>query len=325
VESGANGGALPHTPLKWVRAIALPSLHSPLSKLHTHKKGGVKMEAKKKRLSRSKSGDAFLFVIISLFAVFMALPFVYSIIQSVKPMEEIFIFPPRLFVKNPTLNNFYEMFQLTNNLWVPFDRYLFNSVFVTFTATFLHFVLSSMAAYSLAKGKFRGRKIIFNTVVISLLFTFQVAAIPQYIIMSKIGMVNTVWALLLPPVAAPLGLLLIKQFMEQLDNAVIESARIDGASEFKLFWRVVMPNIKPAWMTLIIFSFQSIWNREALEFIYDESLKVLPTILRQISSSGLARAGVGSAAAVILMLPPIITFVLAQSNVMETMVHSGIK
>ena len=285
----------------------------------------MKADKGQKRLSRSKGGDIFLFTVILFFAAFMALPFVYSIIQSVKPMEEIFIFPPRLFVKNPTLNNFYEMFQLTNNLWVPFDRYLFNSIFVTVCATFFHVVLSSMAAFALAKGRFKGRQFIFDMVVLSLLFTFEVARVPQYIIMSKMHMIDKIWALLLPPIAAPLGLFLIKQFVGQLNDAIIESARIDGASEISLFWRIIMPNIKPAWMTLIIFSFQTIWNREASEFIYSESLKVLPTILRQISSSGLARAGVGSAAAVVLLIPPIVTFVIAQNNVMETMVHSGIK
>lgn len=284
-----------------------------------------KLRKRGKKINRSIGGDICIFLVLAIVGIFMALPFVYAIVQSLKPLEEIFLFPPRFFVRNPTFDNFFQLSQLTNNLWVPFSRYIFNSFFITIVSTVFHVIFASMAAYPLAKQNVPGGKIIFAIITMALLFNASVTMLPQYIIMSKMSMINTVWALIIPPIGAPLGLFLMKQFMEQIDKAIIEAGKIDGASTFRVFWNIVMPNVKPAWLTLVIFSFQASWNREGLEFIYDENLKVLPTILKQISSSGMARAGVGSAAAVLLMIPPIVTFLVVQSNVLETMSHSGIK
>lgn len=280
----------------------------------------------KVRVNRSRYGDGLIFGFLVIFAAFMGLPFLYAIMQSLKPMEEIFIFPPRFFVRKPTLENFYMLMQYASNLWVPFGRYLFNSLFVTITATAAEVIVCSMAAVVLAKHKFPGRNFIFTIIVLTLLFSYDVTAIPQYVVMAKMGLINNYGALILPAIAVPLGLFLMKQFMESsVPDEIIEAARVDGSGPLKTFWIIVMPMVKPAWLTLIIFSFQTIWSREGLEFIYDESLKVLPTMFRQISASGMARAGIGASAAVILMIPPIITFVLAQSRVIETMAHSGIK
>lgn len=284
-----------------------------------------KLRKRGKKINRSIGGDICIFLVLAIVGIFMALPFVYAIVQSLKPLEEIFLFPPRFFVRNPTFDNFFQLSQLTNNLWVPFSRYIFNSFFITIVSTVFHVIFASMAAYPLAKQNVPGGKIIFAIITMALLFNASVTMLPQYIIMSKMSMINTVWALIIPPIGAPLGLFLMKQFMEQIDKAIIDAGKIDGASTFRVFWNIVMPNVKPAWLTLVIFSFQASWNREGLEFIYDENLKVLPTILKQISSSGMARAGVGSAAAVLLMIPPIVTFLVVQSNVLETMSHSGIK
>jgi putative chitobiose transport system permease protein len=275
--------------------------------------------------SRSRAGNAIIFLMLGIVAVFMGLPFVFSIVQSLKPMEELFLFPPRFFVRNPTLDNFYQLSQLTGNLWVPIGRYVFNSVFVSVAGTFFHVILSSMAAYPLAKQKFPGSKTMFRIIIWSLLFSYEVTAIPRYVIMAKAGMINTYWPLILPPIAAPLGLFLMRQFMTQVPDSIIESATIDGAGRFRTYWSIVMPTVKPAWLTLVIFSFQSIWNRQGLEFIYNEALKVLPTALNQIAAAGIARTGVGAAASVVLMVPPIVTFIIVQSNVLQTMAHSGIK
>lgn len=278
-----------------------------------------------RRINRSTGGDVGIFIVLIFFGAFMILPFVYAIVQSIKPLEELFLFPPRFFVRNPTLENFFQLGQLSNNLWVPFSKYVFNSFFITLVTTFFHVILASMAAYPLAKMDLPGKNWIFGIITLALLFNGSVTMLPQYIVMSKLGMINTMSALILPAVGMPLGLFLMKQFMEQISDSMIDAGQIDGASQFRIFWRIIMPNVKPAWLTLTIFSFQAAWNREGLEFIYDESLKVLPTILRQISTSGLARAGVGSAAAVVLMIPPIVTFLIVQSNILETMAHSGIK
>ena len=283
-------------------------------KLHTRNK-----------LSRSRLGNLVVLVLLAAMGVFTAIPFLFSIVQSIKPVDELFVYPPRLTVSRPTLDNFAVLFNLTSSTWVPVSRYLFNSLLLTVCGTVGNVVVCSMAAYPLAKLKFHGRKLLFNLVVVSLLFTYEVTFIPNYVILSKLQMLDTFWALLLPAVATPMGLFLMKQFMEQIPDSVVESARVDGAGTLTLYWRIVMPQVKPAWLTLVIFSFQSLWNREGLEFIFSEELKMFPTILKQGASSGVARAGAAAAAAVILMIPPIVVFLLSQSNVIETMASSGIK
>ena len=279
----------------------------------------------KKRLNRKIGGDIAIFIFLALVGAFMLLPFVYSIVQSIKPMSEIFIFPPRFFVRDPTLENFSSLFQMVNTAWVPFLRYLFNSLFVSLVATAAHVILASMAAFPLAKFKFPGSNLLFQIIVVSLLFTTEVTALPLYIVMAELHLIDTYMALIFPAIGASLGLFLMKQFMTSIPDSMIEAARVDGAKTFYIFWKIVMPNVKPAWLTCVVFAFQSIWNNDGSQFIYDEAYKTLPTLFRQISEGGIARAGVSAAAAVLLMIPPIVIFVASQGQVMETMAHSGMK
>ena len=278
-----------------------------------------------KKLNRSTGGNVVLFLVLLVGGAFMALPLVYAVVQSIKPMEELFIFPPRFTVRRPTLDNFRMLISVASNLWVPIERYLFNSVFVSLVGTVGHVLLASMAAYPLAKHKFPGSKILFNVIVLSLLFSNQVTYLPQYIVMARAGLIDSYWSIILPSFAMTLGLYLMKQFMEQIPDTVLEAARIDGASETRICFQIVMPQVRPAWLTLIIFAFQSIWNQTGLSFIFSEEYKLLPTILRQISAGGIARAGVSSAATMLLIIPPILTFLITQSSVIETMAHSGMK
>ncbi len=279
----------------------------------------------KRRQNRSLALDIVLNLILLLFACFMALPFVYAICQAFKPMEELFVFPPTFFVRNPTLENFSDLFLLMGQSWVPFSRYILNSLLVTGLGTYLHIVAASLAAYTLEKHRFPGRNFFFSVVVLSLMFSSQVTSIPNYIIMSGLGWIDSYLALIIPAVAMPMGLYLMKQFMNQVPDNIIESARIDGCAEFMIFMRIVMPMVKPAWLTLIIFAIQSLWNAPSGSFIYSEELKTLPNALSQIASTGIARAGVGAAVAVLVMLLPLTVFVINQSNVMQTMATSGMK
>jgi len=266
--------------------------------------------------------------------LFIALPFVFAIVQSLKRPDELFVFPPRFYVVNPSLDNFFEVARITSTLWVPLSRYAFNSIVVTVFGTVGHVILASMAAFVLAKYKFPGSKWMFSLIVVSLLFTFEVTYIPSFFIISRLGLLDSLWALILPALSVPLGLFLMKQFMETIPNEVIESAKVDGANIFRIYWNIAMPMVKPAWLTLVIFSFQALWNRGGLEFIYSEQYKTLPTILTQITATAdvtsmtpqeFARAGAAAAVAIILMIPPIVVFMISQSKVIETLAHSGIK
>ncbi|MDE7325510.1 MAG: carbohydrate ABC transporter permease [Lachnospiraceae bacterium] len=275
---------------------------------------------------RSKIGNGFVIVLLLLLGAFMAFPLYYTVIQSLKPSEELFQFPPRLYVLRPTGQHYTELLQLMSNLWVPFSRYLFNTLFVTFTGTILHVVLAGMAAYPLAKHKFPGRDALFAIILLGLMFVGQVTFLPMFIIVSKLGILNTYWAYICPSVGASLGLFLIKQFIEQLPDALLEAARIDGASEWKTYFSIVVPNIKPAILTVFIFQFVNIWNGLSKEMVYDEQLKVVKVALEQVSASNAyARMGSGMAGSVLLMIPPIIIFILMQRNVVETMTFAGMK
>ena len=282
---------------------------------------------KKVRLSRSISGNIGVFIFLLLICAFMILPMLYAFINAFKPLDELFLYPPRFFVRNPTWQNFSDAFALTESLDVPFLRYAFNSLFITFVGTAIYTVLAAAAGYSLGKGDFKGKSLLSSLVVWALLFRPEVTSIPRYIIVSSLGMVNTYWALILPALASTMGVFLIRQFVVvAIPDATLEAARIDGASEYKIFFRIVIPGIKPALMTSIIFTFQSMWNSaDNTQFIYNENLKSLPNVLSTIATGGIARTGAAAAVSVILMIPPIIVFLVSQSSVMETMTHSGLK
>lgn len=256
----------------------------------------------------------------------MFLPMLYTILQSLKPLDELWVFPPKFYVTNPTLKNFKDLFKLMNQNWVPFSRYLFNTVIISVGGTFGNLFLSSMAAYVLSKIKFPGRDGLFQLIVLSLMFHQTVGAIANFIIMSNLGWVDTLWAIIIPAWGSTLGLYLMKQFMESsVSDAVLESARLDGASEVKTFWTIAMPMVKPAWLTLIVYSFKDLWNTGSTIYIYSEQLKTFSYAIGQIISGGIVRAGAGAASTVVMMIVPIAVFVISQSNIIETMASSGMK
>ena len=280
---------------------------------------------KEKKLNRSMAGNTLLFVLMGICGVAMAVPLVMVINNALKPLDELFQYPPKIFVRNPTLENFSDLFILMNDTWVPFSRYMLNTIIITGGGMVGHVIIASLAAYPLAKHNFPGKKILFQLVVLSMMFSWTVTQTPQYMIISWLGINNSYWALILPACAFGMGLYLMKQFMEQLPDSLMESARLDGATEFKIFWTIVMPNVKPAWLTLAIFQFQQMWGNTGGTFLRDEQLKPLQYALYQISAGGAARAGAGAAVTFIIAAVPITFFLICQSNVLETMTSSGMK
>ncbi|OZB91322.1 carbohydrate ABC transporter permease [Paenibacillus sp. XY044] len=281
----------------------------------------------KKRINRSWAVDIVLFLMIGLVAAFMAIPLIYTINRAFMPIDEIFAFPPRFFFRNPTLKNFTDLSGILADSWVPFSRYVFNTFFIAAVGTFGHVIIASAAAYPLAKLKFPGHRFLFHIVVLSLMFTAYVTQVPNYMTMSWLGLINTYWAVLLPTFGSTLGLYLMKQFMEQIPDALIEAGKIDGASEYRIFWRIVMPIVKPAWLTLIIFSIQSLWNGTATShiYIYSEQLRTVDAVFAQIASGGIVRTGPVAAVGLMMMVVPITVFIITQSNVIQTMSTSGLK
>ena len=279
----------------------------------------------RKQLNRSHFGNFLVILMLVLVGIFMGLPLYYNVIQAFKPAEERFIFPPRFYISNPTGANFSQLFQLVSDLTVPFTRYLFNSVFISIVSTAASVLIGAMAAYPFAKKKFPGRNGMWRLIMLTLLFSGGVTALPAYIIKAKLGLINTYWVLILPTLASTLHMFLLRQFMLQIPDSLLEAAKLDGANDFFIFLNVVMPNVKPAWMTVMVLSFTHIWNTGSAGVIFKEEYKLLPTALSQISAGGIARSGAAAAAAVLLMIPPIVSFVLTQSKMLQTMAHSGIK
>ena len=282
-----------------------------------------------RRSNRSPAGTVILFILILISALFMLLPVLYAIGAAFKPLDEIYIFPPRLFAHNPTWKNFQEIASLADTFWVPMSRYLFNTILICSVTTLGHLLLSSLAAYPLALHNFPGKRFLNTMVKWSLLFTSAAMLLPQYVVMSELKIINTYWAIILPAMQSSLGLYLMMNFMTQVPQGLLEAARLDGASEWRVWYQIVMPNIKPAWLTVMIFTFQAIWNTtgttQMTQLIYDEKYKMVSSLLSQIVSGGTARAGVGSAFSLLLMLPPVILFILCQSRIIETMSNSGMK
>ncbi len=285
----------------------------------------MKIRIFKSKTGRSFWGDLINLILLSLLGMVMLIPLVFSVSNAFKPLDELFVFPPRFFVRNPTLDNFRILPSLFSDSLVPLSRYILNTLFITIVGTAGSIIIASMAAYVLEKKKFKMREKIFNLVVNTLMFTPAVTAIPSFLIMSKLGLINSYAAILFPTVGSSLNVFLMKQFMVGVPNTILEAARIDGSGEQRIFWSIVMPSVKPAWMTLIIFCIQNLWGATGGTYIYNEELKTLPYALSQVMAAGLVRAGASAAITTLMMIVPICVFIITQSNIMETMMSSGIK
>ena len=277
-------------------------------------------------LSRSAGGDVGITILLGVLGAFMFLPMFYVVMQSLKPLDELWNYPPRLYVVNPTFRNFRDLFILMNDSWVPFSRYIFNTIFTSVGGTFGHLFIASMCAYSLAKIKFPGGKRIFKLIRTSLMFHATVTAVSSFILMSAFHMVDSYWAIIIPAWGDTLGLYLMKQFMDSnVPDTVLESSRLDGAGELRTYWVIAMPMVKPAWLTLIVECFRKLWNAGSSIYIYSEQLKSFNYAIGQITAGGIKRAGASAAATVLMMIVPILVFVVTQSNIIETMGSSGMK
>lgn len=280
-----------------------------------------------RRYTRSKVGNFFYFLFLIAAGLFSVLPLIYCVTTSFKPIDELLKFPPSLvIVERPTLQNYLSLPNLLSNLKIPLSRYVFNSVFVSVVTTVLYVIIAAMAAFVLAKSQIKIRKIYFNIVQYALLFTAYTLAVPQYLIFSKLGMIDTYSVYIFPHLATTMGVFLMKQYMEgYIPDSLIEAAGMDGAGNFRIFFQIVFPIVKPAWLTLTLFSFRDIWAAVPQGTIFSEQLKTLPMIMAQITAGGIARSGSAMAVTVIMMIPPILVYLVSQSNVVEAMSSAGIK
>jgi ABC-type sugar transport system, permease component len=267
---------------------------------------------------------------LALLSVFMLLPIVYVFNHAFKPLHELFLFPPTFIVQDPTFQNFIELLALTQDTVVPATRYLFNSIVVTFLATAGMVATGALCAYALSKHPFPGAKLVMGSIITSLLFAPETIAIPRYVVVQSLGIMNTYWGHVLPMIAMPVGVFLIKQFIDQVPNEMIEAAKIDGTTEFGIFLRIVVPMVTPAIATITILAFQNAWGNAETStlFMQEDAMKTLPFYMGTLTSNlanAVARQGAAAAGALIMFLPQLIIFLLSQRKVIATMAHSGIK
>ena len=290
----------------------------------TFRKSG---SAQVRKYTRSKFGNFFFFTFLFVFAAFSVLPLIYSVVTSFKPLDELFIFPPKLFtVKRPTFNNYLALPDLISGLNIPLSRSLSKSLFISISGTVLHVLAASAAAFVLSKVDLKFKNVIFLVIQMSLLFNAYTLSIPRYLIYNKMGIIDTYWVYILPFIPSSMGVFLMKQYMDgYIPDALIEAAKIDGANWIRIFWNIVFPNVKPCVLTLVLFAFRDIWATVPSGTIFNESLKTLPTVMSTISAGGISRSGAAMAATVIMMIPPILVYLVSQSSIKETMGSAGIK
>ena len=290
-------------------------------------KKGLKFKVKNK-IYRINVSNTISFLVLIAFALFAALPLVYVVSTSLKPLDELFLFPPKFLVNNPTLKNFTDLFQALDGEAVPFPRYVFNSFLISLTVVCLTIIVSVLGAYGLVKHKVFGGKFIVSLIMAGLMFSAYVTRIPSFTIVSELGLVDTYGALIIPNIAVAYNIFLMKQFMEQIPDQLLEAARIDGAGEWKILTGIVVPMLKPVIATLFVLSFVANWNDYFSPMIYiqNESLKTLPVVLQNLSSNNsIARAGATAAATFVTIIPTILVYAFMQKHVVDSMAHSGIK
>lgn len=279
-----------------------------------------------RRFTRSKIGNIGYFTILILAGLFTIFPLFYCILTSLKPLDELLIFPPKFYVSRPRLANYTALPALLSNLKVPLSRYFFNSLFITVVSTLLSIFAGSLAAFTFSKSKVKGRKTFFTLVQMMMLYNGVTLGVPQYLIFSKMGLIDTYWVYIFPAIPSTVGCFLMKQYMDSsVNNSLLEAARIDGAGVMIMYFKIVMPIMKPALMTVLLFTFQSMWSTQSNGTIFSEQLKTLPSVMSSVSAGGIARSGSSMAITVLLMIPPIVVFLVTQSNVLKTMSSSGIK
>ena len=286
----------------------------------------VKRRIQTRRFTRSRAANIMYFVLIFSAGLFTMLPLIYAVVTSFKPLDELLLFPPQFFVRRPPIENYVALPSLLSDQFVPLTRYLFNSVFVSVITTGLYILISAMAAFALSKSKLRFRNVLFMIVQFALLFNAYTLSVPQYLILSKLHIIDTYLVYIMPQMATTLGVFLMKQYIEgYVPDTLLEAANIDGAGYFRSFFRIVLPIVKPALLTLTLFAFRDIWALVPQGTIFSEQLKTLPMIMAQVTAGGIVRSGSAMAVSVIMMIPPVIVYLISQSNVVEAMSSAGIK
>ena len=287
------------------------------------------IQGKKMNPTRFHKSQLKFYAILIPMAIVMGLPIVYIFSQALKPLDELFIYPPKFFAQKPSLDNFKKLIESMLGSEVPIYRYFFNSILSTLLTVICTIFITAFAGYALSKKDFKAKGLIFEINTAALMFVGAAVKIPKYLVIYYSGLIDNFWVHIIPGLAMPVGLFLVKQFMDQIPDALIEAARIDGAKDFQIFMKVIMPLSKSSLATVVILTFQAAWNAiEASElYLNADNMKTFAYYMTTLTTTGNDVVGIGQAAAatLIMFIPNLIIFIFMQKNVMSTMAHSGIK
>ena len=274
------------------------------------------------------TGQIKFYAVLIPLALFMILPVVMLVNRAFMPLGELFAFPPHIIARNPTMSNFKSLFALSGTTGVPMLRYLLISVLVTVMTVALNLVITILGAYVFAKKNFKGKGALFEINQLALMFVPTAVAISRYLVITRLQLTDTWLVHVLPLAAMPVGLFLVKQFTDQIPDALIEAAVMDGAKELTVVRKIIVPLIRPALATSIVLTFQQVWmaTEASNNYVNNDTMRTLAYYLNSLSTNNaIAAAGMTAAASVLLFLPNLIIFICMQSQVMNTMSHSGIK
>jgi alpha-1,4-digalacturonate transport system permease protein len=271
---------------------------------------------------RPSTGAVVRATLLTTGAILVLVPIVWAALSSLKPPEELAQRPPTLFPTDPTVSNYTEA--LTS---FDFPLYFLNSTIVTVVATLLTLVVNSMAAFALAKYNFRGRDTLFVITLATIMIPLQVIFLPVYQVVASLGLVNTLWGMIIPAAATPTGVFLLRQYMLSLPDELIEAARIDGAGEWRIFARIILPLCRPALAVVAIFSIIWRWNDFLWPLIVaqDESVYTLPVALARFSAQLVVPFHLVLAMSVLSIVPVVIIFLLLQRQIIAGVAQTGLK
>jgi len=263
-----------------------------------------------------------LYVALSIGAILMAMPLIQMILTSLKSADEAIRIPPTLIPSHPSLAAYRTV--LTE---APFFTWFRNSIVVAVSVTLLQLFTSTLAGYIFAKFEFRGRGLLFTLLLATLMVPFPVILIPTYLIVVQLHLLNTLYALIVPGMVSAFGIFLMRQFASGIPDDLIDAARIDGAGEFRIYWRLILPQLQPAMATLGIFTFMATWNDYLwpLIAINDQDRMTLPLALTFFNSQHSTRYDLMMAASVLIIAPIIIVFLFFQRQFVNAVALSGMK
>jgi len=249
-------------------------------------------------------------------------PFVWMISTSFKSSESVFSYPPQWIPQNPTLEQYRALFREVN-----FLQFFKNSVIVALAITLFSLFLNALGGFAFAKYRFPGREKIFALLLATLMVPGQITMIPVFLMLKSVGLINSYWGLIIPAGASAFGIFLMRQFITTIPNDLIESARIDGCSEFRIFWSIILPLCKPVLAALGIFTFMGSWNAFLWPLIVmiKENMYTLPVALANLSGQYATKFGLLMAGAVVVVAPVLIVFILAQRYVIRGVAVTGLK